>query len=389
MGLATARALLLEGVTDAVQLLEKETALAAHQSTHNSGVLHAGLQYRPGSARARLARDGIRAMTEYCRHHRIPHEICGKLVLATHPTQRRPLAAMLEQGRANGLEGLRSLSPAEAREIEPHAACAAALLVPEEGIVDYAAVCRTMAGEIRSAGGVLRTGAGVEGVRREEGGWRLVTAGGEVTARVLVNCAGLHADRVARMAGERPATRVIPFRGEYHRLRRERAFLVKHLIYPLPEPGFPFLGVHFTRRVDGAVDAGPNAVLAFAREGYRFRDVNPRDLLEALRFPGLWRFIRRHPAMVRRELGQSLSRRRFLAALQRLVPEVREEDLVPGPSGVRAQAMDPSGELIHDFRWLQRPGAIHVLNAPSPAATASLAIGREIAGRAAAALRTP
>ncbi|HSG47014.1 MAG TPA: L-2-hydroxyglutarate oxidase [Longimicrobiales bacterium] len=392
VGLATARALLLEGITDAVLVLEKEAGLAAHQSTHNSGVLHAGLQYQPGSEKARLAREGIRAMTEYCAHHGIAHEVCGKLVVATDPAEFPRLEEMLARGRANGLAGLRRMVPEEVREREPHVRAAGAILVPEEGIVDYGAVCATMAGEIRAAGGVIRTAAPVRGIVREGGGagpagrWLVLTAAGEFTARVLVNCAGLHVDRVARMAGERPPAHILPFRGEYRKLRPARAHLVRHLVYPLPEPGFPFLGVHFTRRVDGSVDAGPNAVLAFAREGYRLTRVNPRDLLEALVYPGLWRFLVKHPRMVRRELLQSAAPWRFVRALQRLVPEVEGGDLVPGGSGVRAQAVLPSGEFVHDFLWMERPGAVHVVNAPSPAATASLVIGREIARRAGRAL---
>ncbi|UCC24036.1 MAG: L-2-hydroxyglutarate oxidase [Gemmatimonadales bacterium] len=385
VGLATARALLWSGTTDSVQLLEKEPVLSAHQSTHNSGVLHAGLQYAPGSEKARLARTGIRAMTEYCRHHGIPHDICGKLVVATDESEVPRLDALLERGRANGLQGLRRLTPEEAREVEPHVGCVAAIQVPEEGIVDYQAVCEALAGEIRDAGGVLRTGEGVRELVSEgiPGGtgfrWRIGTNAGECSARVLVNCAGLHVDRVARLAGERPEMSVIAFRGEYQELRPQRRHLVRHLIYPVPEPGFPFLGVHFTRRIGGGVDAGPNAVLAFAREGYRLRSVNLRDLGEFLLFPGLRRFVVRHGGMVRRELLQSAFRSRLLAALRRLVPEIQPQDLAPAGSGVRAQGMRRDGTLIQDFLWLERPGAVHVLNAPSPAATASLSIGAVVA----------
>ncbi len=385
VGLATAYALVREEGAGRVLLLEKEAALASHQSTHNSGVLHAGLQYKPGSEKARLAREGIRSMTEFCRHHGIPHEICGKLVVATDASELPRLEDMLERGRSNGLRGLRRLSPEEAREIEPHVRCAGAIHVPEEGIVSYAAVCGTLAQEIVDRGAEVRTGAGVERLVREGGGWRIVTTAGEFTSRVLVNCAGLHSDRVARMAGTRPPCRIVPFRGEYQHLRPEREHLVRHLIYPLPEPGFPFLGVHFTRRIEGGIDAGPNAVLAFAREGYELRTVNVRDLAEALRFPGLWRFALRHRRMVARELAQSFDRARFLRALRRLVPEIADADLLPDhtPSptgaphaGVRAQAMTSTGELVHDFLWIEEPGAVHAVNAPSPAATASLSIGR-------------
>lgn len=386
VGLATARALVVEGGVSSLRLLEKEPALARHQSTHNSGVLHAGLQYRPGSEKARLARDGIRSMTRYCRDRGVAHEICGKLVVAVDEAELGALDSMLERGRANGLEGLRRLSSEEAREIEPHVRCVAAIHVPEEGIADYGAVCAALAEECARGGADLRTGAEVRRVVRERSGWRMVTEAGEFRARVIVNCAGLHSDRVARLAGEHPSSRILPFRGEYERLRPERTHLVRHLIYPLPEPGFPFLGVHFTRRVDGGIDAGPNAVLAFAREGYTVRTVDLDDLLEALTFPGLWRFVARHGPMVARELAQSLDRRRFVAALRRLVPELEDDDLVPGDAGVRAQGVRRTGELVDDFEWIERPGAVHVLSAPSPAATASLSIGREIAHKVRAAL---
>lgn len=386
VGLATAYTLLESGKAS-VRLLEKEEAVARHQSTHNSGVLHAGLQYQPGSEKARLAREGILRMTEFCAHHRIPHEICGKLVVAVTDEELPRLDAMLEKGRLNGLQGLRRLGQEEVREIEPHARCVAAIHVPEEGIVDYAAVCAALEKEIESRGGEILVGAGLRGLRRERGWWHLETPAGEFTSRVLVNCAGLHADRVAEMAGERPGCRIVPFRGEYQRLRPGRDHLVRHLLYPLPEPGFPFLGVHFTRRIEGGIDAGPNAVLAFAREGYDLTTVDLGDLAEALTFPGLWRFAFGHPRMVARELAQSVDRKRFIAAARRLVPEIADDDFVPGgAAGVRAQAMLPDGRLLDDFRWVEAEGAVHVVNAPSPAATASLAIAREVAERALARL---
>ena len=381
VGLATARAL-LEADAGSVRIVEKETALAQHQSTHNSGVLHAGLQYRPGSEKARLARAGIRRMTEYCRARDVEHEICGKLVVATDATELPRLDAMLERGRRNGLEGLRRLTPEEAGEIEPHVACVGAIHVPEEGIVDYGAVCRSLEAELRERGCDIVTGAEVRDLVREHGSWRLITSAGEGTTRILVNCAGLHSDRIARMAGTPPGCRIVPFRGEYHRLRPDREHLARHLVYPLPAPGFPFLGVHFTRRVDGGVDAGPNAVLAFAREGYRLGVFDLRDLFDTLSFKGLWRFTFRHPRMVVRELGQSFDRRRFVGALRRLIPAIGEDDLRPGGAGVRAQAVLPDGDFVHDFLWVDGPGAVHVVNAPSPAATASLVIGEEVARRA-------
>jgi len=379
--MATARALLRRG-SGPIRLLEKEPALARHQSTHNSGVLHAGLQYHPGSEKARLARLGIRRMTEYCQEHGIAHEICGKLVVAREREELPRLDEMLKRGRSNGLQGLRRISPEEAREIEPHLRCIAAIRVPEEGIADFAGVCVALEDELRRDGCEIVTGAEVRRLVRETGGWRIITSTGDFRSRVIVNCAGLHSDRIARMAGSRPPCRIVPFRGEYHRLRSDREHLVRHLIYPLPEPGFPFLGVHFTRRVDGGIDAGPNAVPAFAREGYDLGTVNLRDMMDAISFPGLWRFAFRNPRMVARELGQSLDRRRFLAALRRLVPEIRDGDLREGGSGVRAQAVLPNGDFVHDFLWVDGPGAVHVVNAPSPAATASLVIGEEVAGLA-------
>lgn len=381
VGLATARALALQGVRNVI-VLEKEPEIARHQSTHNSGVLHAGLHYTPGSARARLARTGIRAMTEYCAQRGIAHDICGKLVVAVSEDEVPRLRSLQERGERNGLRGLRWLTPPEAHELEPHARCLAALHVPEEGIVDYGAVCRSLAAEIAAAGGTLQTSAGVHGITRTNNHWVLETAAGDVEAQVLINCAGLHVDRVARLAGETPNCRIVPFRGEYFALRPERPALVRNLIYPVPDPTFPFLGVHFTRQVLGGVEAGPNAVLAFAREGYRNTDVNLRDLASSLAWPGLWNFLRRYPRAVFQELRRSFSKQLFLESLQRLVPALTADDLAPGGSGVRAQALLPNGELVHDFLWIERPGAIHILNAPSPAATASLAIGEEIAQRA-------
>jgi L-2-hydroxyglutarate oxidase len=388
VGLSTAHAL-LERRVEGVRILEKEPAVGQHQSTHNSGVLHAGLQYRPGSEKARLARIGIRRMTDFCRHHGIDHDICGKLVVASGPEQLPRLEAMLERGRQNGLEGLRRLAPEEAREIEPHVACAGAIHVPEEGIADYAGVCRTLEAEIGRRYGEIMCGAEVRALHREGRNWTIVTTAGDVRSRVVVNCAGLHSDRVAHLAGDASPARIVPFRGEYHRLTSESEYLVRHLIYPLPDPGFPFLGVHFTRRVGGGVDAGPNAVLAFAREGYDRTTVNVRDMLEAGSFLGLWRFAGRHYRMIASELAQSFDHRRFVSSLRRLVPAVGPDDLLPGGSGVRAQAVLPSGEFVHDFLWVESPGAVHVINAPSPAATASLAIGEEIARKAIGQLHRP
>ncbi len=380
VGLATAHELLRRKPGTAVTVLEKEPRVGQHQSSHNSGVLHAGLYYKPGSQKARLAVSGLRRMVEFCQQHSIAHEICGKLVVAVDEAEVLRLQNLLERGQQNGLEGLQWLKPEQIREIEPHAAGIAALRVPQEGIVDYPRVCAVLQEEIAKAGGRVVTGAKVTRISPENAGWRIESAAGDFAADFLVNCAGLHCDRVSELAGERREARIVPFRGEYYQIKKERQFLVRDLIYPVPDPKFPFLGVHFTRLIHGGIEAGPNAVLAFAREGYRKTDVNVADLCDALAFSGLWRFLGKHKRMSWEELKRSLSRRLFCQSLQRLVPEIREEDLEPGGAGVRAQAMSPAGELIQDFHLVRRPNALHVLNAPSPAATASLAIGETIAG---------
>lgn len=378
VGLACAYRLLERFPRMEVTLLEKESLVGAHQSTHNSGVLHAGLYYRPGSEKARLAVSGIRQMSAFCREEGIPHEICGKLVVAVTPDELPRLDELLRRGQANGLQGLRRLGPDEMRKIEPHVAGIAAAHVPEEGIVDYRQVCDRLADRIRERGGKLHVNAKVTGLQRRTSGWLATTEAGEFAADFLINCAGLHCDRVAELAGERREVRIVPFRGEYYCLKESAREMVRNLIYPVPNPQFPFLGVHFTRMIGGGVEAGPNAVLAFAREGYRLTTIEPRDLADALLFPGLWRFLRKYPSMVGSELAQSVSKSRFCHALQRLVPDIRAEDLEPGGAGVRAQAMTEAGSLVEDFHLVQRDDALHVLNAPSPAATASLAIGEHI-----------
>jgi L-2-hydroxyglutarate oxidase len=363
-----------------VTVLEKETAVGQHQSGHNSGVLHCGLYYKPGSRKARLAVRGIRQMVEFCQQHAIPHEMCGKAVVATSVEEVARLDSLFERGTVNGLRGLRRLSREELLEIEPHAAGLAAIHVPEEGIVDYPQVCRTLMDEIREQGGELVASARVTEIRSEGNGWRVVTTVGEYPCEQLVTCAGLHSDRVAALTGRRRTVRIIPFRGEYYKIRPERQSLVRNLIYPVPDPQFPFLGVHFTRLIHGGVEAGPNAVLALSREGYRKRDIRMDDVFDALAFPGLWRFLGRYPKMCWDETRRSFSRALFCASLQRLVPEIQPEDLVTGGAGVRAQAMSRDGSLVEDFHFVEGPGELHVVNAPSPGATASLAIGEEIAG---------
>ncbi len=381
VGLATAHRLLEARPGLRLLLLEKEAGLAAHQSGHNSGVLHAGLSYRPGSDKARLCASGLRQMLAFCREHAIRHEVCGKIVVATTPEELPRLEALWERGVANGLEGLRKLTSGQIRELEPHAAGIAAIHVPQEGIVDYPAVSNTLADLVRGRGGEVRLATRCLRMTPDPAGWVLETTGGDLRGRFVVTCGGLHADRLARASGRAPTAKIVPFRGEYYRLRQERRHLVRNLIYPVPDPKFPFLGVHFTRLVHGGVEAGPNAVPAFAREGYRRTAVNLRDLAETVAFPGFWRFLSAHPAMCAYEIRRSLSKREFCRSLQRLVPELREEDLETGGAGVRAQAMTAGGRLVDDFCFDEGKGVLHVLNAPSPAATASLAIGASIAGR--------
>jgi L-2-hydroxyglutarate oxidase len=378
VGLATAYRLQERLPQAHITLLEKEAIVGAHQSTHNSGVLHAGLYYAPGSAKAKLAVTGIQQMTKFCRTEGIAHEICGKLVVAVTPEELPRLDELLRRGTANGLQGLRKMDASEMRKIEPHVNGLAAVHVPEEGIVDYRQVCDRLALRIQERGGRIVTGAKVVRLERKADAWVATTKTAEFDADFLINCAGLYCDHVAELAGEPRDIRIVPFRGEYYHLKPSAQHLVKNLIYPVPNPQFPFLGVHFTRMIQGGVEAGPNAVLAFAREGYQLTKFNARDMLDALLFPGLWRFLYKYPAMSCSELIQSLSKSYFCHALQRLVPDIRAADLAPGDAGVRAQAMKPSGDLVDDFHLVVRKDALHVLNAPSPAATASLAIGEHI-----------
>jgi L-2-hydroxyglutarate oxidase LhgO len=383
VGLATAYKAAQRFPSARIVVLEKEAEPGQHQSTHNSGVLHAGLYYKPGSAKAKLAVSGLQQMLRFCADNEIPHEQCGKLVMAVDEAEKSLLPGLFERGTANGLLGLKLLGAETIREREPHACGLAAILVPQEGIVDYAAVIRALRDKICRAGHRVLTSWPVTRLERQKNQWILRSTAGEEVCDFIINTAGLHCDRVSQLAGEPRATRIIPFRGEYYKIRTERQKLVRHLIYPVPNPRFPFLGVHFTRLIHGGIEAGPNAVLALAREGYRKSDVNLRDLADTLSFAGFWRFAGRHAGMCAAELWQSFYRPRFAQALQRLVPEVQASDLEPGGAGVRAQAMRPDGSLVEDFQFIERPGILHVLNAPSPAATASLAIAEEIIGRVA------
>ena len=364
-----------------VTVLEKESEPGRHQSSHNSGVLHAGLYYKPGSRKARLAVRGIRQMVEFCQQHSIAHDVCGKVVVAATPDEVPRLKILLERGTANGLEGLRWLNADELHEIEPHAAGVAAVRVPQEGIADYPAVCRVLVELIRAQGGEVITGAEVSRIAREGSEWRIHSTTGDYQADCIVTCAGLHADRVAALTGRPRNVIIVPFRGEYYGIRKERQYLVRNLIYPVPDPSCPFLGVHFTRKIHGGIEAGPNAVLALSREGYAKTDLRVADLADALAFVGLWKFLGKYSRLCWREVRRSFSRELFCATLQRLVPEIQPDDLVEGGAGVRAQAMAPDGSLVDDFHFIEGPGELHVVNAPSPGATASLAIGEEIAGK--------
>ncbi len=381
VGLATAFRLLEARSGLRLLLLEKEAKLAAHQTGNNSGVLHSGLYYKPGSEKARLSVSGLQQMIAFCQEHRIAFEPCGKIVVATDESELPRLENLWERGNANGLLGLRKLSAVQIKEIEPHAAGLAAIHVPQEGIVDYPAVCAKLGDLIRQRGGEIRLGTKVQKIEAVGQEHRVQTTDGSFTGRFVITCGGLHSDRLVRAAGQKPMAKIVPFRGEYYKIRKERQHLVRHLIYPVPDPKFPFLGVHFTRLIHGGIEAGPNAVLAFAREGYKWTDVNVRDLAESILFPGLWKFLAKYPSICGYEIRRSLSRAEFCRSLQKLVPEIQVADLQTGGAGVRAQAMTSDGKLVEDFHFEEQPGILHVVNAPSPAATAALAIGSKIAER--------
>ena len=381
VGLATARALHERAPHARLAILEKEPKLASHQTGHNSGVIHSGIYYRPGSAKARLCVEGKHLMLEFCEKHGIRVDRCGKVIVATSKAELPRLHSLYERGRANGVP-VELIDPARLREFEPHAKALSAIWSPSTAIVDYGEVADAIARELQTGGVAIETGARVTAIARASDGVELTAGRLSVRAKRLVNCAGLYSDALARLAGATTDVRIIPFRGEYYMLRAERRALVRGLIYPVPDPEFPFLGVHLTRTVHGEVEAGPNAVFAFAREGYRFGRVSPRELAATLAYRGFWRMARRYWRMGTFEMYRSLSKGAFVKALQRLVPDLRLEDVERGGAGVRAQAVSPDGALVDDFRIVAEADAIHVLNAPSPAATASLAIGRHIAGLA-------
>lgn len=361
-----------------IAVLEKESAWARHQTGRNSGVVHSGIYYQPGSLKAKLCREGNRRLLEFCEHHGIRHEVCGKVIVATNASELPRMENLYARGIANGL-AVRKLSASEVSEIEPHVSCVAGIHVPSTGIVDFVGVCRKLAELVGAHGGELRLGTKVHGLRVYGSEAVLETSKGSLAARWVINCAGLHSDRVAKLAGGDPGAQIVPFRGEYYELKPERRRLVRNLIYPVPDPQFPFLGVHFTRMIDGSVHAGPNAVLSLKREGYRRMSFDLRDFLDTMTYAGFWRMAAKHARPGLEEMHRSFSKKAFARSLQKLIPEIREDDLITAEAGVRAQALRPNGALVDDFLILRRPPAIHVCNAPSPAATACLEIGRVIA----------
>jgi len=391
VGLATAMALVRRGRNDLL-VIEAEKDVATHQTGHNSGVIHSGLYYKPGSRKAATCTAGREAMYRFCAEHGIPHERCGKIVVATREAELPALAELHRRGVANGLNGMMELNPEQIREHEPHGTGIAGLYVPQTGIVDYVAVARAMRRVIEAAGAEVRTDCQLQAVR-PDGSELVLTAritGGlmpparleEIRSRYLINCAGLQSDRVARLCGLTPKLRIVPFRGEYYKLRPEAYRLVRNLIYPVPDARFPFLGVHLTRMIHGGVGAGPNAVLALSRHGYRKGNIRLADVLSTFSYAGFWKLATRHARMGLGEIYRSYVKGAFVRALQQLVPDLTAADLVPGGAGVRAQAIGPDGKLVDDFHIESAERMIHVLNAPSPAATASIAIGEEIAEKA-------
>jgi L-2-hydroxyglutarate oxidase len=383
VGLATAMEL---SKTNRISILvlEAEDRLAAHQTGNNSGVIHSGLYYKPGSLKAINCTKGRELLLEFCRTHELPYEQCGKIVVAVSDAEMNYLEKLEERGKANGLQGIRRLSAGELNEYEPHAAGVGGLFVPQTGIVDYVKVTEKYAEVFKTHGGEIKLQARVQKItmNNSENEISLQTTEGDYLCRHLVNCGGLYSDRIARMSGVEPGLKIMPFRGEYYELKPERQDLVKNLIYPVPDPQFPFLGVHFTRMIHGGVEAGPNAVLALKREGYKKTAFSARDMAELSFYPGFWKMIFKHWRMGLGEMYRSFNKTAFTRALQRLIPGIQKEDLVPGGAGVRAQALEPDGSLADDFRIKEAKNMIHVLNAPSPAATASINIGKTLAALA-------
>jgi (S)-2-hydroxyglutarate dehydrogenase len=378
VGLSAAWSILEKEPGARIAVLEKEADWARHQTGRNSGVIHSGIYYKPGSLKAKLCRTGNHRLQEFCQNHGIRYEICGKLIVATTAPEIEQLNKLYDRGIANGL-AVERLDASAVREYEPHVSSLQGVHVPSTGIVDYVGVCRKLAELIAARDGDLKLGTKVVGFVEKGNLTVIETSKGAISARRIVNCAGLHSDRVARLAGARPDARIIPFRGEYYEIKPERRGLVRNLIYPVPDPQFPFLGVHFTRMIDGSIHAGPNAVLSLKREGYHRTSFNLRDFVETITYPGFWRLAAKHTRMGFEEMHRSFSKKAFVRSLQKLIPEICEDDLIPGTAGVRAQALRPDGAMVDDFLIIKERNVVHICNAPSPAATASLEIGRMIA----------
>lgn len=378
VGLTTARALHRASPSLQITIIDKESAVAGHQSSHNSGVLHSGIYYRTDAEKARLCVSGKEELEAWCLDNEVPFETCGKVIVATTDDEVASLSVLQGRGATNGVVS-HLINRRDLSELEPHVDGLAALHIPATGVIDFSTVARKVAAGLVEAGSTIALDAKVTAIRESDDGVQVDTTDGRFRSAMLVNCAGLHSDRVSRLAGHTPEIRIVPFRGEYHELTAERRYLVRHLVYPVPDPRFPFLGVHFTRGLDNRVHIGPNAVLAFAREGYRRRNVDVSDIATMIRDPAVWRLARRYAPTGATEAHHALSRRSFIWALQRLVPDIRSHDVIRAGSGVRAQAVHDDGSLEDDFVFSVSPRCLHVLNAPSPAATASFAIGRHIA----------
>lgn len=380
VGLSTAMSIGQSYPNASILLLEKESQWAFHQTGNNSGVIHSGVYYKPGSFKAKFCRDGCESMVQFCQEHNIDHDVCGKVIVATEPEELPLLENLYQRGLQNGIR-VEKITAEQVKEIEPHVACLAAIRVYSTGIVNYKQVCQKYAELAQNQGADLRLNTRVEACQKTAEGYAIETNNGTFNARFLINCAGLHCDRVAKLTAAESPAKIVPFRGEYYELTPEKRYLVKGLIYPVPNPSFPFLGVHFTRMIDGSVHAGPNAVLSLKREGYRKTDFDLRDFAEVMTYPGFWKLAAKHADQGIQEMIRSVFKAEFVRSLQRLIPEVRSEDLVPTHAGVRAQALMPDGKLVDDFLFVESENALHVCNAPSPAATSSLEIGRAIAAK--------
>jgi (S)-2-hydroxyglutarate dehydrogenase len=380
VGLSAARAIGQAHPSAKVAVLEKESQWAFHQTGNNSGVIHSGIYYKPGSFKAKFCRDGHTSIVKFCQAHDIPYEICGKVIVATQPHELPQLENLYQRGLANGIP-VKQITAEAVRELEPHVQCLAGIQVLSTGIADYKRVCQTFAEQVQAQGGELHLNTKVEHLIETSEGYRIETNQGHFEARFIVNCAGLQSDRVAKLGNVDPKAKIVPFRGEYYELTPEKRYLVKTLIYPVPNPNFPFLGVHFTRMIDGSVHAGPNAVLSFKREGYKKSDFDLRDFAEVITYPGFWRLVAKYPSEGMQEMVRSWVKAEFVRSLQQLIPEVQADDLIPTHAGVRAQALMSNGSLVDDFLIVKGQHAIHVCNAPSPAATSSIEIGRAIAAQ--------